>query len=88
MLTKKVQIINQSGLHARPASLLIDIANKFEAKVEIIHQNREANLKSIISVMSLAVGYGEWVTIRVEGDDAKEALDSIVELIEGKFGEK
>ncbi|TDX58877.1 HPr family phosphocarrier protein [Orenia marismortui] len=88
MLSKKVIISNKSGLHARPASLLIDAANKFEAKIEIIHGNREANLKSIISVMSLAIGCGEEVTLRVEGTDAKEALNKIVEIIENKFGEE
>jgi len=88
MLTQKVTIQNKTGLHARPASLLIDAANKFNCDLQIIHENREANLKSIISVMSLAVGYGEDIIIKADGKDEKVALDKILEVINDKFGEE
>jgi phosphocarrier protein len=88
MLTKKVTIQNKTGLHARPASLLIDAANKFDCSLQIIHENREANLKSIISVMSLAIGYGEKIIIKADGKDEQTALDKIIEVINNKFGEE
>ncbi|PRX32558.1 phosphocarrier protein [Orenia metallireducens] len=88
MLTQKITIQNKTGLHARPASLLIDAANKFNCDLQIIHENREANLKSIISVMSLAIGYGEEIIIKADGKDEELALAKIIEIINNKFGEE
>lgn len=88
MVSKEVVINNQTGLHARPASLLIATANKFKAELKLVHENREANLKSIIGVMALAVGAGETVTVQGRGEDANEAVDNIVEIIKNNFSEK
>lgn len=85
MKKKEVTISNDVGLHARPASLLINNAVQFDAEMKMIYENQEANLKSIISLMSLAVGPGEEVTIKAEGKDEVEALDKIIEIIENEF---
>lgn len=85
MKKKDVTISNEVGLHARPASLLINNAVQFESEMKMIYENQEANLKSIISLMSLAVGPGEEVTIKAEGEDEAEALDKIVKIIENQF---
>ncbi|MCK8816048.1 HPr family phosphocarrier protein [Natroniella sulfidigena] len=88
MLTKEVTITNQLGLHARPVSVLVEIANQFEAEIIIIRGNQEANLKSIISIMSLAVGCGEKIKLQAKGKDAEEALAKIEEVITDDFETK
>jgi len=85
---KQVTITNGTGLHARPASLLINNAVQFDSKMKMIYDGREANLKSIISLMSLAVGAGEDVVIQADGADEEEALDAIVNLINKEFNEQ
>ncbi|MBM7557737.1 HPr family phosphocarrier protein [Halanaerobacter jeridensis] len=85
MKKKEVIISNEVGLHARPASLLINNAVQFDSEMKMIYENQEANLKSIISLMSLAVGPGEEVTIKAEGADEEEALSKIIDIIENGF---
>ncbi|MGM0502617.1 MAG: HPr family phosphocarrier protein [Bacillota bacterium] len=85
MKKKKVTINNAIGLHARPASLLINNAVQFDSEMKMIYEGNEANLKSIISLMSLAIGSGEEVTIKADGADEDEALDTIVNIIENGF---
>ncbi len=79
---KKVKITNETGLHARPASQLVNMAGKFESKIEIVLDNKEVNAKSIMGIMSLGIGKGDEITLRAEGDDAEAALESLVEFIE------
>ncbi|AGB42168.1 phosphotransferase system HPr (HPr) family protein [Halobacteroides halobius DSM 5150] len=87
MVTKEVKIKNQTGLHARPAALLVDVANKFESELKIIHGNKEANVKSIISLISLAIGCDDAVIIQGDGVDEEEAVAEIATIIKGKFNE-
>lgn len=72
-----VKIIDPIGLHARPASILVQEANKFNSEVKIEANGNEANLKSIMSVMAMGVKTGEEVVIIAEGDDAEETIKSI-----------
>ncbi len=79
---KKVKINNETGLHARPASQLVNTAGKFESKIEIVLDDKEVNAKSIMGIMSLGIGKGDEITLRAEGDDAEAAVAAIVEFIE------
>ena len=88
MIEKEIKINNQTGLHARPAALLVEVANRYNAKLTISYGTKEANLKSIVSLMSLAVGTGEEVTIKGQGSDAQEAVDKISEIIKNDFTEE
>lgn len=85
MKEENIIISNDVGLHARPASLLINEAVNFESELKMIYEDQEANLKSIISLMSLAVGPGEEVTIKAEGEDEEEALAKVIEVIKNNF---
>lgn len=89
MYSKKVTIQNKTGLHARPASDFIGCASKFKSKIVIkkLSDDEEANAKSIVMVLSLALGQGEEVEITAKGEDEVEAVDSLVALINTKFGE-
>lgn len=73
----KVKIIDQVGLHARPASFIVQEANKYNSDITIYSNNKSANLKSIMSVMALNIKNGQDIVISAIGPDAQDALDSI-----------
>ncbi len=80
-MNKSFVITDPVGLHARPATLLVNEAGKFAADSKIIVDGKEANLKSIMGVMSLAISNGVEFQIAAEGDDAAEALNAISDVI-------
>lgn len=73
----KVIIKDPVGLHARPASVMVQEANKFESEITITYGEKSGNLKSIMSVMALGVKTEEEITISAEGADAEAALEAI-----------
>ena len=82
-MKKKEVVINwRAGLHSRPASELVQLANKFKSKISIIHGDLEVDAKSILSVVTLGAGYKTNLIILAEGEDEVEALQKIVELFE------
>lgn len=87
MVEKKVTVINQLGIHARPAGLLVQTASGFESDLRMIKDGAEADLRSVMNIMILCVEKGAEVTIQAEGNDEVEALDKIVSLFANKFGE-
>lgn len=74
MAEQQFTVIDEAGIHARPASVLVSTANKFQADIFLGHSGKDVNLKSILGVMSLGIGAGETFTIRAEGTDADDAL--------------
>ena len=82
-----IKILNEQGLHARPASIFVKTASKFKSTVSILHGNEVANAKSIINIMSLGLKKGEEIKIITEGTDEKEAMEALISIIENKFGE-
>ena len=74
-------IIAETGIHARPATLLVQAASKFGSDINLEYNGKSVNLKSIMGVMSLGVGQGADVTISAEGDDEKEAIAAIAETM-------
>lgn len=88
MKRKEVEIKNKLGLHARPASLVVKLAGKFESEIQLIKEDTEINAKSILGVMMLAAGPGQKITITADGSDEAEAVDAIGSLIESGFGEE
>ncbi len=79
---------NKVGLHARPAAQLVETARQFPCDIRIRHGDREANVKSILNVLTLGAGQGAVVTIRTEGERAEEALRTLQALIAANFGEE
>ncbi|MCK4322396.1 HPr family phosphocarrier protein [candidate division WOR-3 bacterium] len=89
MYQKKTKIKNSLGIHARPASMIVKLASKFESKVELEKDNIDVNAKSIMGVLMLASEKGQEIVVRACGEDEKEAVKAIVELIEKrKFDEE
>jgi len=84
-------IINHSsGLHARPASLFVKTANQFESEIQISNLSMgkgPVNAKSILSVLTLAVGKGNEILISADGADADQTIEALTKLAQSNFGE-
>lgn len=82
-----VVLRNEAGLHARPASLFVQKAARFKSDIYIIKEEKRINAKSIMGVLSGGMSQGVRITIEAEGDDAQEAVDALVQLVDDNFGE-
>lgn len=87
MIEKSVVIRNKLGLHARAAVKLVNLANRFEASVEIEKDGSRIDGKSVLGVLTLAATKGSEITLRISGRDESAAFDALAGLIEQKFHE-
>jgi phosphocarrier protein NPr len=85
--SRRVLITNKLGLHARAASKLAQLSEKFSAKVTIQLDDNSADANSIMALMLLAGAQGKTVTVIASGDDAEQALIEICQLFSNKFDE-
>ncbi len=81
-------IKNKLGLHARAAALLVKTANRFVSEVSIEKDGLVVNGKSIMGILMLAASKGTRITLKVEGKDAQQAIETLGKLFENKFGEE
>ena len=86
-MEKIVSIKNASGLHARPAGMFVKKAAEFKSTVEVIAKGKTVNAKSIMGIMSLGLAQGDELTVKATGEDQETAVNALVELVEGGFGE-
>ncbi len=87
MVSKEVTILNATGLHARPASMFVQTAGKFKSDVNVVKDGNNINAKSIMGIMAAGISQGTVVHIQANGPDEQEAVDTLVQLINDKFGE-
>ncbi|NHM29591.1 phosphocarrier protein HPr [Neobacillus terrae] len=80
-MEKQFKVTAETGIHARPATLLVQTASKFDSEIHLEYKGKKVNLKSIMGVMSLGVGQGADITISAEGSDAEEALRTLEETL-------
>lgn len=80
-IKKKIQIRNSQGLHARPASLFVRIANKFESEVLVKKEDEVVNGKSIMGLLTLAANQGSVLEIEVSGSDAEAAMKALEDFL-------
>ena len=80
-------IKNELGLHARAAAQFVQTANKFRADITVSKDGEDVNGKSILSLMMLAAPIGSEILLKAEGEDALDILESLLRLIEKRFGE-
>jgi len=80
-------IHHKVGLHARPAAMFVRTARQFHSDIKVTHGEREANAKSILSVLTLGAEQGAVITLRAEGEDAGQSLEALAALVNGNFGE-
>ena len=88
MKEKKIVINNKLGLHARAAAKIVTLTNQFDSMINIINGDKKADAKSIMKVLMLSAPKGTEVVITAKGRDENLALDSLEELIKGKFDEE
>ena len=81
-------IRNRLGLHARAAALLVKTANRFASEISLEKDGVEVNGKSIMGILMLAASKGTKVTLKVNGKDSTQAIETLGKLIENKFGEE
>jgi phosphocarrier protein len=85
MVSKELTVINDSGIHARPAALIVETATKFKSAVIFIKDGMRANAKSIMNIMLLAAEPGAVIRVEADGPDEGEALAAIENLFMTKF---
>lgn len=81
MIEKTFVITNETGLHARPATLLVQAAGKFDSEITLQYKEKKVNLKSTMGVLSLGIGKGSEITITIEGGDEELAMKELEETI-------
>ena len=86
-ITRDFQILNQYGIHARPASLFVKIASRYDADIEVKKDDNKVSGKSIMGMMTLEASRGSTLRVTVDGPDAEEMLDDLQSLIDNKFDE-
>jgi len=82
MREKQFTVTADTGIHARPATLLVQTASRYTSDIQLGYKDKKVNLKSIMGVMSLGIGKGAEISITAQGNDEEEALASIQELFE------
>lgn len=87
MYNTSVQLKNDTGLHARPASMFVKEASKYNSEIFIVKGDKEYNAKSIMGVLSMGAKKGDIITITAQGDDDKAAVEALKALVESNFGE-
>ncbi|MFC1548789.1 HPr family phosphocarrier protein [Candidatus Omnitrophota bacterium] len=80
-IRKELIVKNKTGLHARPAAMFVQIANKYESEIVIIKDDQEVNGKSIMGILMLAAEKGSKVTIVANGDDAESAVEELSKIL-------
>jgi phosphocarrier protein len=81
IVQKEVVVRNKTGLHARPAALFVQVANKFDSEVKLVKDGQEVNGKSIMGILMLAAEQGATITIIANGDDAEPAMAELIRLL-------
>jgi len=90
MVEMKMLVTHKVGLHARPASVFVQTANKYAAKITVQNLTADGNAvdaKSILMILTLGVGHNHEILIRAEGMDAESAVQSLRDLVQRNFGE-
>lgn len=87
MVSKKVTIVNPTGLHLRPAGIFCNTAVDFECRITLRHGNNSANAKSVLSVLGACIKKGDEIELICEGADEEAALAAMVGAVENGLGE-
>ena len=82
-----MKVLNTTGLHARPAGMFIETANRFRSAIRVAKGDREVDGKSVLGLMLLEITAGVELTITAEGEDEEQAVSALAELVAGRFGE-
>jgi phosphocarrier protein HPr len=81
-------VVNEKGLHTRPSTELVKCATTFKSQVMLTYQSYTVNAKSLLGILMLAASRGAKIHVAAEGEDAEEAVKSILNLARNKFNIK
>jgi phosphocarrier protein HPr len=76
MISRDYSIIDQHGMHARPATALLKLARQFRSEIRLKKNEKTIQMKSMLNILTLALKYGETVSVVIEGEDEKEAAEA------------
>ncbi|HEX6481241.1 MAG TPA: HPr family phosphocarrier protein [Ktedonobacteraceae bacterium] len=86
VMERTVTIVSKSGLHARPAAIFVQNAKGFQCQITLSKNEKTANAKSILSVLTLGAEQGDQIVLKTDGDDAASAIDRLASLLESDLG--
>ena len=87
MVSKELVVCNRAGIHARPAAMIVKVANKFKSDLFKKKEDMKINGKSIMGVITLGAGYKSKIVISCEGEDEIDMANAIEKLFENRFEE-
>ena len=88
MIIKELKILNNLGLHARAAAKVVSTANKYESKIMFVKDDKNADARSIMKLLMLSASKGSYISVKIDGADQSDAMNSIEKLFENKFDEE
>ena len=87
VIRRSLRVVNPEGMHARPAALLVKLANKFKSEIQLIKGDLRVDAKSVIHLMTLAAEQGVTLLLEARGSDAQSAADAIEQLFKEGLGD-
>ena len=87
VIERSLQVVNPQGMHARPAALIVKLANKFQSEIQLIKGDLKVDAKSVIHLMTLAAEQGATLLLEARGSDARSAADAIEQLFKEGLGD-
>ncbi len=87
MASKKLKIVNEEGMHMRPASLLSQMATHYESSIKVVFNGKEYDCKSIMFLMSACIKYNSEIELVCDGPDEEKALEELAGFIESGLGD-
>ncbi|MGP1458733.1 MAG: HPr family phosphocarrier protein [Treponema sp.] len=88
MIEKTLTVKNRAGIHARPAAIIAQTANKFDSEIILSKDDTSVNAKSIMGVITMAAGYNTELTLKADGSDEVQAAAAMEALFDSKFDEE
>ncbi len=88
MTESEVQVLNRLGLHARAAARFVHLANRFSSRITVVKDGTRVDGKSILGLLTLAAAKGTRLRVAADGEDEREAVDTLADLIRNRFGEE
>lgn len=88
MTESEVQVSNRLGLHARAAARFVHLANRFSSRITVVKDGTRVDGKSILGLLTLAAARGTRLRLAADGDDEREAVEQLADLVRSRFGEE
>ena len=85
MVSKELKVLNEAGIHARPAAAVVEVCGRFQSDIFFTKDDIRANAKSIMNIMLLAAEFGAAILVEAQGPDEADALQAVEQLFQDRF---